>query len=157
MRDTRLSLPKPAKKKLVDLLTARLADCLDLYGQAKHAHWNVSGPQFIALHELFDKVAGEVDGYADDLAERAVQLGGVASGRASDVAKNTALMPYPAGEIDGTEHVVALADALAAFGKLTREAIDAATALGDADTADLFTGISRGVDKQTWFVEAHLR
>jgi starvation-inducible DNA-binding protein len=126
-----------------------------LQGQCKQAHWNVKGPSFIALHELFDKVADEVEDFADELAERAVALGGVARGTVSVVAKESRLPEYPLDISTGREHVRSLANALASFGQPVREAIQTASDAGDADTADLFTDISRGIDKSLWFVEAH--
>src|SRR6516162_261927 len=99
----------------------------------------------------------EVEDYVDDIAERAVQLGGVAEGTARMAAKRSSLAEYPAKAVDGRSHVEALSSALAAFGKAARKAIDTANEIGDLDTADLFTEISRGTDKWLWFVEAHLQ
>ena len=157
MRQTKNDLPETARGKLVDLLNARLADAIDLQTQCKQAHWNVRGPTFIALHELFDKVNEDVEEYVDLVAERLVQLGGVAEGTARSVAKRSALPEYGAKGSSGREHVDALSTALATFGKSAREAIDKANDLRDADTADIFTEISRGVDKWLWMVEAHLQ
>lgn len=157
MHETKNDLPKTRREQLVGLLNARLADAIDLHSQAKQAHWNVKGPSFIALHELFDTIAGEVTVYVDDIAERVVQLGGTAQGTVGVVAKASTLRKYPTHITDGAAHADALSDAMASFGKTVRAAIDAAAALGDADTADLFTGISRGIDKSLWFVEAHLQ
>ena len=70
-------------------------------------------------------------------------------------AKASRLFEYPLEIDSGRQHVAALSAALATFGASARAGIDAATALGDADTADLFTEISRGVDKLLWKVEAH--
>jgi starvation-inducible DNA-binding protein len=123
----------------------------------KQAHWNVKGPNFIALHELFDMINEDVEDYVDDIAERAVQLGGVAEGTARKVAKRSSLSEYPANTVDGRSHVDALSSALAAFGTAARKAIDQANELGDLDTADVFTEVSRGIDKWLWFVEAHLQ
>ena len=156
MRQTKNDMPEAARAKLVDLLNARLADAIDLQTQCKQAHWNVRGPTFIALHELFDKVNEDVEEYVDLIAERAVQLGGVAEGTARSVAKRSSLSEYGTKGSSGREHVDALSSALAAFGKSARESIDRATELRDADTADIFTEISRGVDKWLWMVEAHL-
>lgn len=141
----------------VPLLNARLADAVDLMTQAKQAHWNVKGPHFIGLHRLFDDVAGALYGYVDTIAERAVQLGGTAEGTARRVADASSLEEYPRALITGGDHCQALATGLAAFGKGVRQAIAQAAELGDADTADLFTEVSRGVDKWLWFVEAHLQ
>ena len=123
--------------------------------QSKQAHWNVKGPQFIALHELFDKVAETVEDSIDEIAERAVAIGGTALGTVQVVAKETSLKPYPTDISRGTDHVDALSNALAAFGTSVRAAIGIADELGDAGTADLFTGVSREIDKYLWFVESH--
>jgi len=157
MFKTKNDLSEGVRTKVAELLNARLADSIDLETQTKQAHWNVKGPNFIALHELFDKINEDVEDYVDDIAERVVQLGGVAEGTARMVAKKSSLNEYPASAVDGHSHVEALSSALAAFGKAARKGIDQANELGDMDTADLFTEISRGIDKWLWFVEAHLQ
>jgi starvation-inducible DNA-binding protein len=157
MFKTKNDLSEATRVKAVELLNARLADCKDLQTQTKQAHWNVKGPSFIALHELFDKINEAVDEYVDEIAERAVQLGGVAEGTARMVAKRSSLPEYPANIADGRSHVEALSSVLAAFGKAARKAIEQANEFGDLDTADLFTEVSRGIDKWLWFVEAHLQ
>jgi starvation-inducible DNA-binding protein len=157
MFKTKNDLSEATRGKAIELLNARLADCIDLQTQTKQAHWNVKGPTFIALHELFDKINEEVEDYVDEIAERAVQLGGAAEGTARMVAKRTSLAEYPSTAVDGRSHVEALSSALAAFGKSARKAIDQANEFNDLDTADLFTEVSRGIDKWLWFVEAHLQ
>ena len=157
MFKTKNDLSETIRGKAIELLNARLADAIDLQTQTKQAHWNVKGPNFIALHELFDKVQADVEEYVDEIAERAVQLGGVAEGTARMAAKRSTLDEYPTGAVDGCSHVEALSTVLAAFGKSARKAIDQADELGDKDTADLFTEVSRGIDKWLWFVEAHLQ
>jgi starvation-inducible DNA-binding protein len=157
MFKTKNDLSEAIRVKAVELLNARLADCKDLQTQIKQAHWNVKGPNFISLHLLFDKINDDVEEYVDEIAERAVQLGGVAEGTARMVAKRSSLAEYPAKAADGRSHVEALSSALAAFGKGARKAIEEANELGDLDTADLFTEVSRGIDKWLWFVEAHLQ
>src|SRR5450755_2344221 len=146
MHDTRNDLPARSRAKVIDSLNARLADAIDLGAQAKHAHWNVKGPNFIALHELFDK-----------LAERITALGGTAYGTIAAAARASSLAPYPENVVEGLQHVDALAAALAQFGKKIRKGIDEAGKQGDADTADLYTQISREADKSLWFLEAHLQ
>ena len=155
--ETKNSLPQSIRVQSVELLNRNLALAIDLERQAKQAHWNVKGPHFIGLHLLFDKINDDVEEYVDEIAERAVQLGGVAEGTARMVAKRSSLAEYPASAVDGRSHVEALSSALAAFGKSARKAIEQANELGDLDTADLFTEVSRGVDKWLWFVEAHLQ
>jgi starvation-inducible DNA-binding protein len=157
MYDTKNDLPAPVRGKVVDLLNGRLADAIDLGTQAKHGHWNVKGPNFIALHELFDSVAEHVEDHIDTLAERITALGGTAHGTIAAVSRTTSLKPYPEDITDGIQHVDALSSAVADFGAKVRKGIDESARLGDADTSDLFTGISREIDKDLWFLEAHLQ
>ncbi len=156
LHETHNDLPKDKREKLVELLNQHLADTFDLASQVKQAHWNVKGPHFIYLHELFDKLHGEFGDYVDDIAERATTLGGTALGTARMAAAASRLPEYPADVFEGMQHVRLLVERFAALAKTTRAAIDAANNLGDADTADLFTGISRGLDKALWFLESHL-
>ena len=146
MYPTKNDLPEATRIKAVELLNARLADCTDLQTQTKQAHWNVKGPNFIALHELFDKINEE----------GAVQLGGAVEGTARSVAKRSTLAEYPSKISSGRQHVEALSSVLAAFGKAVRAAIEESDRAGDADTNDIFVEISRGADKWLWMVEAHL-
>jgi starvation-inducible DNA-binding protein len=157
MYPTKNDLPETTRRQMIDLCNARLADAIDLQTQTKQAHWNVKGPDFIALHELFDRVNGDVEDYVDLLAERAVQLGGSVEGTARSVAKRTTLPEYPVKGGSGRQHVDALSSALAAFGKLMRSAIEESQRVNDQDTNDIFIEISRGVDKWLWMVEAHLQ
>lgn len=157
MYQTRIDIPAGQRKKTIKLLQAGLADAVDLFTQIKQAHWNVKGPNFIALHELFDSVAEIVEDQSDLLAERITALGGRADGTARVAAAQSAIAEFPFDLKSGRDFVAAVADRLAAFGARARAAIDAATKLGDANTADLFTEISRETDKQLWFVEAHLQ
>jgi starvation-inducible DNA-binding protein len=155
MFETKNDLPEETRAKVIDLLNARLADAIDVQSQTKQAHWNVKGPNFISLHGLFDKINKNAAGNVDDLAERIVQLGGVAEGTVRKAAQRTSLSEYPSNTVDGRSHVEALSAVLAAFGKSVRRATTETNDLGDADTADLFTEISCSIDKWLWFVEAH--
>jgi starvation-inducible DNA-binding protein len=157
LHSTRIDLSQKTRARVVDLLNARLADALDLQMQAKQAHWNVKGPNFIGLHELFDRLAGELAGQVDELAERIVALGGSAQGTVQTVAAQSRLEPYPTDIAEGRAHVDALAAAHARLAKSVRKAIGDADKAGDADTADLFTGFSRALDKNLWLLEAHLQ
>ena len=154
---TKIDVTPDVRDRSITLLNQHLADTFDLFSQIKQAHWNVKGPNFIALHELFDKLAEELEDYVDLIAERATALGGTALGTARMAAASSRLIEYPLEIVDGRQHVEALAARFAALGKTARAAIDAATEFGDADTADLFTEVSRGLDKQLWFLEAHLQ
>jgi len=155
MRETRNDIPESTRSAVAKLLNARLADCVDLQTMCKQAHWNVRGPQFIALHKLFDKVNEAVSEYADLLAERVVQLGGMAEGTARVAAQRSTLTEYPLGATTGVEHVTALSGVLAQFGKKVRTGIEEVDDQDDAGSADILTEISRGVDKWLWFVEVH--
>jgi len=155
MYETENDIPKAARSELNALINQRLADVIDLQMQLKQAHWNIKGPHFIGLHELFDKIAEDVETYVDQIAERAVQLGGIAQGTVRVAAARSRLEEYPLTIADGSAHVEAVAKALSTFGREARVSIDEANALNDADTADLFTEVSRGIDKWLWFVEAH--
>lgn len=157
MHRTSIDLPLQTRDAMARLLNARLADTIDLALQIKQAHWNVKGPNFIALHELFDKLHDEAEAYYDDIAERITALGGTAYGTSKTVAEASSLPGYPTDITDGLDHVKALAASYAALGKSIRAGIDTAAGAGDADTADLFTGMSRGLDKTLWFLEAHLQ
>jgi starvation-inducible DNA-binding protein len=157
MHSTRNDLSAKARAKVTTLLNARLAEALDLQMQARQAHWNVKGPQFIALHELFDRLAGELDGHVDEMAERITALGGIAEGTVQAVAGRSKLDAYPLDIAEGRAHLDALAAAYACFAKALRKAIDESAKAGDADTSDLFTGVSRSADKGLWLLEAHLQ
>ena len=143
------------RMNLSRLMNQRLASAIDLQMQMKHAHWNVKGPSFISLHELFDKAHEEVENYVDMIAERIVQFGGIAQGTVRSSAATTELTDYPAAISDGLAHVEAVARALSTFGAEVRIMIGEANSLEDPATADIFTEISRGIDKMLWFVEAH--
>lgn len=152
---TKNDLPETTRREVIRLLNQRLADSIDLQTQCKQAHWNVKGPTFIALHKLFDDVNEDVEEYVDLIAERVVQLGGIAEGTVGVAAERSTLVDYPLGLSTGAEHVAALSDALAMFGRTVRIGIEEMNDLEDAGSADILTEISRGVDKWLWFVEAH--
>jgi len=155
MYETENDISQNRRVEISALLNQRLADAVDLQTQMKQAHWNVKGPHFIGLHELFDKIDEAVEAYVDLIAERIVQLGGIAEGTARIAAGRSRLEEYPLAIADGSAHVEAVSKALSTFGHEARNSIDQADELGDADTSDLFTEVSRGIDKWLWFVEAH--
>ena len=155
MYETENDLSSIRRLDLAALMNQRLASAVDVQMQMKQAHWNVKGPSFFGLHELFDKVDAAVAAYVDLIAERIVQLGGIAEGPVRVVAARSRLMEYPLALTDGLAHVETAAHALSTFGHEVRNTIEEANALGDADTADLLIEVSRGIDKWLWFVEAH--
>ena len=152
---TKNSLSEKSRVMICALLQDRLSESIDLFSQVKHAHWNVKGPNFIALHQLFDEVAEAFEGYSDLIAERIAQLGGKAEGTLRMAARRTKLEEYPITAISGREHVEAMGRSLAAYGESIQEAIHRAEELADRGTADLLTEVSRGADKWLWFIESH--
>jgi starvation-inducible DNA-binding protein len=157
MHRTQNDLASNSKQVSIGLLNARLADGIDLALLTKQAHWNIKGPQFIALHEMIDGFRTEIDLHVDTMAERVVQLGGTALGTTQDVAKASTLAPYPTNIYASKDHLAALIERYAAAANLVRKGIDQAAEAGDADTADIFTGYSRALDKSLWFLEAHVQ
>jgi len=155
LNPTKHGLDAETRQSSVELLNARLADVIDLELQAKQAHWNVKGPNFIGLHELLDDLAAAAVKYKDEIAERAVMLGGVAVGTAQAVVERTTLPPYPVEAQDWKSHVDCVSSALARFGTALRQAIEDADELEDTVTADMLTQIAHDIDKYLWFVEAH--
>ncbi len=157
MYKSKIDLPEKVRRNVIAILNDRLADAIDLQGQVKQAHWNVKGPHFIALHELFDKISDAVIEHIDEIAERITSLGGTAEGTVAVAAKRSKLKNYPLSITAGKDHLFYLSTQISVFGKAVRTAIEDTDKLGDAGTADLFTGISRELDKYLWFVEAHLQ
>jgi starvation-inducible DNA-binding protein len=154
---TRNALSSNSKATSIGLLNARLADGIDLALATKQAHWNLKGPQFIGVHEMLDGFREEQDEWNDEMAERVAQLGGTALGTTQAVGSASKLPPYPTDIYAIADHLAALIDRYADYGNALRDNIDAADDAGDADTADLFTEVSRGIDKQLWFLEAHVQ
>ena len=148
-------LERSVREKMIEELNARLVETLDLVLAVKHAHWNIKGPSFIGIHLLLDEVAQRFRGHADTIAERCVILGGLAKGTAQIVSEETTLAAYPTDITRQHEHVEALKERLMTFGKAVRDSISTADDAGDYDTADLFTAVSRAVDKDAWFIGAH--
>jgi starvation-inducible DNA-binding protein len=154
---THNGLKSNAKTVSIEVLNARLADGVDLALLTKQAHWNIKGPQFIALHEMIDSFRTEIDGHVDTIAERVVQLGGTAHGTTQAVAKASKLAPYPTDIHKSKDHLAALIDRYATAANHVREAIDQTDDAGDKDSADIFTAYSRALDKALWFLEAHVQ
>ena len=154
---TSVDIPAEKRAKVVKILNQHLADAFDLQSQVKQAHWNVKGSDFWQLHKLFDEVAERAAGWVDELAERVTALGGYATGTVRMAAASSTLPEFPTDITKGMDYVRAVAERLAAFTNSARQATDATDKLGDADTADLFTEISRCADTYLYFLEAHLQ
>ena len=157
MYKTKIDLSEKTRRNVIVILNDRLSDAIDLQSQVKQAHWNVKGPHFIALHELFDKISDVMLEQIDEIAERITSLGGTAEGTVAVAARRSKLKNYPLSITSGRDHLLYLSTQLSVYGKAARTAIDETGELGDADTADLFTQVSREIDKYLWFLEAHLQ
>jgi len=156
MHKTRNDIAANARKGVAELLNARLADMIDLQLLMKHAHWNVKGPRFIAIHELFDMLHAGYSVHIDDIGERITALGGTAMGSVQAVDKATSLTAFPTDLVDDLKMVAEVADRVAAVGKAVRKGIDETEEMGDADAADILTNLSRQLDKDLYFLESHL-
>jgi starvation-inducible DNA-binding protein len=155
MHKTRNDLKSNTKTTMAALLNARLADTIDLALMTKQAHWNLRGRQFIAVHEMLDGFRTEIDGHVDTIAERVAQLGGIAFGTTQAVVQGSKLKTYPTNLVSVEDHIAALGERYGDLANSTRAAIGASDEAGDADTADIFTAVSRSLDKALWFLEAH--
>jgi starvation-inducible DNA-binding protein len=154
---TRNDLPEDARRTISTELNLHLAELIDLQTQVKHAHWNLKGANFIGFHKLLDEFADRLGEEIDDVAERISALGGLALGGLKDVARRSRLPEFPMDAIAIPDVQVALADRYAQVARTVRAAIDTMDHHGDKDTADLLTGTSRMLDKDLWFIEAHLQ
>lgn len=157
MFETAIDIPLATRTEMIALLNQELADTSDLFSQTKQAHWNVKGIHFYQLHLLFDELAEHREDEADDLAERAVEIGGYATGTVRMAAADSRLPEMPTDIDTGVDYVRALVERYGLHAAYLRAGIDAADEAGDADTADLLTEISRQVDKDLWFLQAHLQ
>ena len=157
MYKSNVGVPEANRQAIVALLNARLADAIDLFTQVKWAHWNLKGMHFIALHELFDSVAEHIEGHTDTIAERIVTLGGVANGTAREVAAKSGLKEADLTAADGESQLKWLVHNVAHHANALRQAVNESDDLDDKITADLFTSETRELDKDLWFLEAHLQ
>ncbi len=156
MKTPSIDLKSNAKSAVIDVLNARLADSIDLALAIKQAHWNLKGPNFIAVHEMLDPMRAAVDTHVDVIAERIAQLDGTPLGTSQVVAKATNLDAYPTDIKKVPDHLAALADRFAKLANQVREDIDTTDEAGDADAADILTAFSRELDKDLWFIKSHL-
>ncbi len=154
---TKNDLPSNVKATVIGLLNEALASMIDLALLTKQAHWNLKGPQFIAVHELLDSFRKLIDNHTDIVAERAVQLGGTALGSLQSVSSTTKLKAYPTDIYKIHDHLAELIERYGDVANLVRKSIDEADEAGDANTADIFTAASRDLDKSLWFLEAHVQ
>ena len=157
LHKTKNGMPEKVRMEIVSMLNASLASVIDLYAQLKQAHWNVKGPEFIALHKLFDEVAEELEEHIDTIAERAAALGGTVLGTIQEAVKNTALSAYPTNISSAKDHLAHLTHNMAIISELAHEHMAEAEELGDMSTNDIYIALDRFLDKNLWFLESHLQ
>jgi len=156
MKTPSIDLKANTKSAIIEVLNARLADAIDLALITKQAHWNLKGPNFIAVHEMLDPMRASLDEHVDVIAERIAQLDGIALGTSQIVAKASSLDAYPTDIRKVTDHLAALAERYASLANQVRKDIDNTDEAGDADSADILTAFSRDLDKNLWFIKSHL-
>jgi starvation-inducible DNA-binding protein len=157
--DTRFAqgLSDNTRKSVIELLNNSLADMINLSLAVKQAHWTLKGEGFIGVHEMLDDVALRVNESVDTIAERIQIIGGQAQGTLKAVNDNSKMKPYPSDISEISDHIKELTKRFSDVGKRIRDAIDEAGDAGDEDTADLFTGVSRQIDKDAWFIGANVK
>ncbi len=156
MYKTRVALSDDQKNKVVEILQEKLAEALDMYSQAKFAHWNVKGINFYQLHLAFDRVADHIFPQVDQIAERLTQLGGVANGTVRQAAAVSRIPEFNTGLVAGMDYVTALADALGCYCASLRDASSKIDKIGDEPTSDFFKQLDVEAEEQLYFLEAHL-
>ncbi len=157
LHTTHMTLPEKNRIEIIEVLNKSLASTADLQAQLKQAHWNIKGPQFISLHELFDKLAEEVEGHVDVIAERITSLGGTARGTLQEAVNNSSLNPYPVDIFEAKDHIEHLSQNFAILGELARDNMVETERLGDMATNDIYVDLARSLDKGLWFIEAHVQ
>lgn len=157
LHSSRISLPEKERVHVIDLLNTSLASTADLYNQLKQAHWNVKGMNFISLHLLFDQIAEEVEGMVDVLAERVTALGGTALGTTQEIGANTELPVYPVDIFEALQHLEHLIHNVGILAELSEQNIKKTEKLGDMATNDVYIELARLLEKNLWFLEAHLQ
>jgi starvation-inducible DNA-binding protein len=156
MKNSPSQIPAEARTKLCDALRGVLTDGLDLHSQIKVAHWNIKGPQFAALHPLFDTFATDLATQNDTVAERIRTLGGLAVGTSRHIAKHSRLPEYPQEVTKDLEHTKLLADRIGTYLMGARAARDVAIEQKDDDTNSVLTDIVTMFEKHAWFLHATL-
>lgn len=157
IHETRIDLQEKDRIEIIAILNKSLASAADLQAQLKQAHWNIKGMEFISLHKLFDEIAEQVSDHVDTIAERITSLGGTALGTIQEATKNTSLRNYPIDIFQAKDHIEHLAHNFAILAELSRKNIKITEQLGDMGTSDLYIDFVRMLDKNLWFIEAHLQ
>lgn len=149
-------LPAPTRSEVTGMLSRLLVETLDVALCARHAHWNVRGPDFLLLHDLMDHIGTELDDQADRLAKRIRALGGTVRGTAHTIATESSFKPYPVEVAEGQDHLEALALRLGLLSAEARLSIYECSGGLDPVTADVLVRVNSAIDDVLWSVESHL-
>ena len=154
MKNSPSQLSPESRAAICESLRGVLTDGIDLHSQIKVAHWNIKGPQFAALHPLFDQFATDLALHIDAIAERILTLGGLAVGTARHVAGSSRLEDYPQDVTADMEHVGLLAARIEAWLVGARAARGVAAGHDDDETVDALTQPIVLFEKHAWFLHA---
>lgn len=142
--------------KVVEQLNLMVAIAADLRSQTKQAHWTVVGPNFIALHKLFDEVAEVLLAHVDLYAERVRALQAIPMGTVRHAAQASPLDEFPEGEIDEQETLRLILERLEAYSESLTKAIDVCDEAEDMTSQDILIEGQQQADLQAYFVRSHL-
>lgn len=148
-------LPEGHAVRVIELLQERLNACNDLQLTLKHVHWNVVGPNFIAVHTMIDPQVDAVRAMADVLAERIATLGGSPKGTPGALLAERDWDDYSLGRASTQEHLAALDLVYQGVVSSYRSAIEELEKL-DLVTQDILIGHAEQLELFHWFVRAHL-
>lgn len=158
MTATNFTVPgmkESAADKAIAILDKRMVALIDLGLTLKHVHWNVVGPNFIAVHEMLDPQVEAVQGMVDDIAERIATLGGIPVGTPGELVKRRKWEDYSLQRASANEHLAALDIVYNGVVEDQRDAINKLSEL-DPVSEDMLTGQAGDLELFQWFVRAHL-
>lgn len=147
-----LRAPSTTSFAAASALQRLLPELVALGLHAKQAHWNVTGPAFLPLHELTDEIARDTTAWADRVAERAVALGFAADARPATVA--AVADDFPGGPLTDREAISELGALIDAVAETARSGL-ADVEEADAVAHDIYVEVLEGLEKHRWFLRAH--
>ena len=143
------------REKISEGLSKLLADTFTLYMATHNFHWNVKGPMFNTLHNMFMVQYTELWNAVDPIAERIRSLGFPAPGTFKEFSKLSSLKE-PAGELKAKEMISFLIDGNQAVARTARKLLPVADKANDQPTLDLLTQRLDIHEKTTWMLRSLL-